>query len=61
MVLVVKTVQDADRGHQTQETLTQQWLVSGAQKKTKASQVWGAHKEKLPFSSFPMAQKPLHS
>lgn len=33
MLLVVKTVQDADRGHQSQETLTQQWVVSGAQRR----------------------------
>lgn len=33
MLLVVKTVRDADRGHQSQETLTQQWVVSGAQRR----------------------------
>lgn len=50
MLLVVKTVQDADRGHQSQETLTQQWVVSGAQRRPRHPRS-GEHTKKNSLSA----------
>lgn len=45
MLLVVKTVRDADRGHQTQ-----QWVVSGAQKRKRHPRS-GEHTKKSSLSA----------